>query len=97
VNLRVEPAAAVDVARAIHWYELQSPGLGPEFLRSIDACFERIQRAPEAGILTIESVRRTAVRRFPFLVFYLVESEGIVVLAVIHAARDPEWIQRRLG
>jgi plasmid stabilization system protein ParE len=29
------------------------------------------------------------VRRFPYSVFYSVESEQIVVLAVFHARRDP--------
>lgn len=42
------------------------------------------------------NVRRAIVTRFPYAVFYQVEPKRVVVLAVIHTARDPRlWPQPR--
>lgn len=35
-------------------------------------------------------VRRVLVERFPYCIFYVVEPERLVVLAVLHVARDPD-------
>lgn len=40
-------------------------------------------------------VRRAVVKRFPYTVHFLNEDRRIVVLAVYHAARDPEELTRR--
>jgi hypothetical protein len=42
-KLVVAPEAALDVAEAYLWYESRRPGLGEEFLGSLDACVERIR------------------------------------------------------
>jgi len=40
-------------------------------------------------------VRRAVARRFPFGVFYVMESDAVVVIAVLHASRDPvRWKER---
>ena len=41
-------------------------------------------------------VRRILLRRFPYAVYFAVEPEAVVVLAVLHVSRDPaEWQRRR--
>jgi hypothetical protein len=35
-------------------------------------------------------------RRFPFAVYYRVESDGVVVYAVLDCRRDPAWTRERL-
>jgi plasmid stabilization system protein ParE len=41
-------------------------------------------------------VRRALVSRFPYAVFYRIEMNRIVVLTVLHSARDPKlWPQTR--
>jgi plasmid stabilization system protein ParE len=40
-------------------------------------------------------VRRALTRRFPYAIFYLVDEEQVVVIAVFHSSRDPkEWKAR---
>ena len=36
-----------DVAGSYDWYESQEPGLGEDFLRSVEACVRGIQRIPK--------------------------------------------------
>jgi toxin ParE1/3/4 len=40
--------------------------------------------------------RRALLPRFPFGVFYVVESEFLIVAAVFHLARNPRAIQSEL-
>lgn len=88
--------AGRDLADAYGWYEEQRAGLGEEFLASIDASFGIIARFPEMFAPAHGEVRRAIVSRFPFAVFYRVEPARIVVLAVLHSARDPaSWPRPR--
>jgi plasmid stabilization system protein ParE len=59
-----------DVAASYDWYERREPGLGEEFLRSIEACVEGIQRHREMYPVAIDEFRRAPIRRFPFEILY---------------------------
>lgn len=92
VSLVIRPEAEVDLERAYRWYESQSPGLGSRFLNSVDSALSLVQDNPLLFPEIYKHVRRALLRRFPYGVFYLSEDERIVILAVLHARRDPaDW------
>lgn len=85
-----------DLAGAYRWYEDQRAGLGEEFLGAVDTSFDAIQEFPERSARVYGEVRRAVVSRFPYAVFYRVEPKRVVVIAVLHMARDPRlWPQPR--
>ena len=85
-----------DLAGGYVYYEGQKADLGKEFLAAVELSFESIERSPELYMRAHLEVRRAIVSRFPYAVFYLVESERIVVLRVLHTASDPKrWPQPR--
>ena len=85
-----------DLAGGYAWYNGQRDGLGEEFLAAVGAAFDTIERFPDIFAGVHGEVRRAIVSRFPYAVFYRVETKRVVVLAVIHAARDPKvWPQPR--
>jgi plasmid stabilization system protein ParE len=84
------------MADAFAWYERQSPGLGLEFLRSVEAIIDSIQRHPQMYPAVLPDYRRALVRRFPYGVFYQVEPERIVIYAVFHCSQDPDLWKARL-
>jgi plasmid stabilization system protein ParE len=43
---------------------------------------------PLAHPVFLKEIRRTILRRFPYGVYYIVEDDRIVVLAVLHLKRD---------
>lgn len=45
--LIIRPEAESDLAEAYRWYEAQVPGLGSDFLLSVDAALSSIRRNPE--------------------------------------------------
>jgi plasmid stabilization system protein ParE len=65
-RLVVTSAAATDLASAYDWYEDQSPGLGAEFLRAVDAVFAAAQRTPTSFPVVRGRTRRALLRRFPY-------------------------------
>lgn len=81
---------------AVAWYEGERAGLGLEFKSAIDAVLAVIARQPGLFRQVRSPVRRAVVRRFPYTIHFLDESERIVVLAVFHGARDPKELGRRI-
>jgi plasmid stabilization system protein ParE len=78
-----------DLAAGFEYYEEQAEGLGEKFLSGVESAFDAIERYPEMFAQVHGEVRRAIVSRFPYAVFYRVESKRVVVLTVLHTARDP--------
>ena len=81
-----------DLAGYFSWYNEQRDGLGDEFLAAVDSVFDTIEQYPEIFTLMHGEIRRAVLSRFPFAVFYRVESKRVVVLTVLHTARDPKGL-----
>ncbi len=91
----IQPAAEAEITEAFRWYEDKSEGLGSEFMRALDATLSAIQRNPTSHAAIHKQVRRALLRRFPYGLFYLYESEKVIVIACFHARRDPRQWQDR--
>ena len=73
-----------------------SRDLGLNFLKKLRAAYNRILDHP-LGYQDLRSgIRRALTRRFPCAVYFSVEEETIVVVAVLSTARDPAEWQRRI-
>ena len=85
-----------DLAAGFGYYERQSRGLGERFLTAVGSAFDAIERYPQMFGQVHGEVRRALLSQFPYGIFYRVESKRVVVLAVLHTARDPRlWPQPR--
>ena len=77
------------------WYEEQVAGLGYAFLEGVYSAIRRIKQYPRVGNDFGEEVRRVLIRRFPYCLWYAVEEEVVVIYAVAHLHREPQyWISR---
>ena len=92
-ELVIAPSARQDITAADAYYSRF--GKGDRFLDAVDAMFERIAQLPFAFPVVYQDVRRALLRRFPFCVFFVVESDRAIVLAVHHHRRDPATRPRR--
>jgi len=91
----LRPAARAEFDNAVDWYEQQIPGLGMEFVACVQEVLTRISATPERYARVFQDIRRVVVRRFPSTVYYKVEPQQVVVLAVFHSRRDPSAWQER--
>ena len=94
-RLTVRPEAELDTLEAASWYDGERAGLGTEFLDELRATFSRIEDGPQRFPVIFRDVRRAILRRFPFGVFFIVEAESAVVLAITHLRRHPSVWQKR--
>lgn len=95
-GLRLRAEAELDLTDAALWYEAQSPGLGHQFLDEALAAFSSIAGAPLACQIVHRNTRRALMHRFPFCIYYRVENDTIVVVAVMHGSRNPRrWKGRK--
>jgi hypothetical protein len=80
-----------------NYYESRQAGLGVELEDEIDAPFSLIVQFPEAAPQWRgRRDRRVAVLdRFPFRIPYQITPEDIVVLALAHTSRRPDYWARR--
>ena len=79
-----------DLAGGFGYYEGQGEHLGEKFLAAVDSVFDAIERYPEMFSRVHGEVRRAVVSKFPYAVFFRVEAKRVVVLTVLHTARDPK-------
>src|ERR1041385_1473425 len=81
---------------SIAWYEAQREGLGQEFRAAIEQYFQRIAENAEWFPEVRGRVRRAVVlRRFPFVIHFLIEAARIWILSFFHTSRDPEQLKHR--
>ena len=89
----------VDFQSAYDWYEAKQPGLGAEFVDDFRHAYHRLRQTPLIYSARFSNVRRLNLERFPYGIFYVVKSNEIRVLGVLHASRDTERVlaNRRRG
>lgn len=94
-DIRLQPEAESEVAEAALWYEAHLPGLGIEFLASLESTLDSIRHNPYLYPEVDHGARRALTQGFPFAVFFHLEAESITILAVRHQAQDPlRWLGR---
>jgi len=96
VTVRVLEVAQLELDEAVSYYNGQAPGLGDAFLIETIAAIERIRRFPGAWHPLGEQVRRCQLRRFPYGLIYSAEKDGILIVAVGHLHRRPDYWRDRL-
>ena len=91
----IRPSAKHDLSEAKAWYRNISVDLGNDFVRRVDQAIALAQERPLAFQLVHRTFRRILLHRFPYALFYHADQSRIVVVAVLHQARDPEIIESR--
>ena len=89
-------AADADIEAAFEWYESEQLGLGLEFLDEVRAAYTRILDGPFKYQELRIGIRRAITRRFPYAIYFSVEDDLILVIAVLDTARDPAQWQFRI-
>jgi hypothetical protein len=89
-----EPAA-IELADAFDFYEIQLQGLGKEFITELEETVQLISKFPELWSENSRHTRKAVLKRFPYNLVYSVYHDNIYIIAVAHQNRIPEyWIDR---
>jgi plasmid stabilization system protein ParE len=96
MKVRILPAAEAEIEEAAEWYEAARRGLAAEFVREVDAGLQRVAESPNAWHPLSQRLRRYRLHRFPYGIIYQVRKNEILVIAVAHLHRRPEYWRNRL-
>jgi len=96
VNVRVLEVAQQELDEAVSYYNGQVAGLGDAFLLEAVAAIERIRQFPDAWHPLDRNVRRCRLRRFPYGLIYHADETGVLVVALAHTHRRPDYWRDRL-
>jgi plasmid stabilization system protein ParE len=73
------------------------PPLADRFMVELERIFDSIATYPHSGSPSTNSSRFRILRRFPFMVVYVVRTNSIEVLALAHTRRRPGYWRRRVN
>lgn len=87
--------AKQELKDAAHYYELEHEGLGGRFKAEVEEAARRIARYPHAWSVHGVEIRKCLLHKFPYKLLYSVEKDHVVILAVAHQHRRPDyWLDR---
>ncbi len=88
-SLSFLPEVEEDAITGFFWYEEKSKGLGEDFLRIFYARAKEILDNPFLYGKIYRDFRRCFMRRFPYVIYYLVDGRQVIIFGLFHGARDP--------
>ncbi len=96
IAVRFHPKASEELEAAASYYDAKRSGLGALFLVEAKKTRDRIVELPAAAREVRDSIRRRSIHRFPYFLYYSVEESEILVIAMAHKRRRPEYWEKRL-
>ena len=93
-RVHFRPEAAAEVLETRDWYEQRQPGLGAAFRATLDRAIEKIAENPSHFRRVHGGTRRGLLDRFPYAVYFRLDDEDVIVLAV-HGRQHPRNWQTR--
>lgn len=95
MNIRFLTFAQQEIDEAYLWFEERSPGKGLDFLDELDRAVRLVLTYPLASFEIEPGVRRCLLAHFPYALLYGLDGDTVVVVAVAHSHRRPEyWTDR---
>ncbi|MGK3959348.1 type II toxin-antitoxin system RelE/ParE family toxin [Sorangium sp. So ce118] len=90
--------ADAELTAAADWYEQEREGLGDHLLAEADRVLNAIaaSRTPWPLVPGSTIVRRFLFTRFPYVIYFVIRDEHVLVLAFGHTSRRPGYWRNRL-
>jgi toxin ParE1/3/4 len=90
VKVRFTPEALTEFRDVLEYIEGHSRQGAINVNARIQRVLSNLAGHPFAGTLTsLAGMRRMAVTPYPYLIFYMIEDQEIIVVGIRHSARDP--------
>lgn len=83
--------ADAEAEEARQWYAEKNPAAAKRFVAALRAAIRLMAEDPERWAEFQVGVRRVMLKKFPYAVVFTVEPTRVLVLAVMHFSRHPEY------
>jgi plasmid stabilization system protein ParE len=89
-------AAEAEADEAVAYFDEQRPGLGDRFEQELTDALEVLKQFPRSGKPLTTLVRKLRLRTFRYNLVYVANDNEVVIVAVAHHRRHPDYWQSRL-
>lgn len=95
MNIRLLSVAETEFADAAAYYEDIEQGLGDNFIEHITSSVRIIEKHPLIEHLIEDRIRKLSLRNFPYNIIYHASEIEIVIVAIAHHKRQPNYWRDR--
>ena len=97
MRFEFQPEALEEYEAAVRHYAERQPGLELRFIDSVEHVVRRILESPRRFRVFEGEVRRCLTRVFPYAILYAIESDHVLIVAVMHCRREPGYWRSRVS
>ncbi|MCP5048484.1 MAG: type II toxin-antitoxin system RelE/ParE family toxin [bacterium] len=97
MTTKVLSEAEDELIEVINYYNEQKERLGFEFAKEVKNTIQRIIQHPEVCTELSQRTRRCRTKRFPYGVVYQIRDDTILIIAIMHLRREPNYWKSRLS
>ena len=90
------PEADEEFREAARYYESEAAGIGLSFITAVHKAVGVIVEFPLAIQVQRANIRKKVMRHFSYNLFYAIETDTIVIVAVAHQRKRPNYWRVRL-
>lgn len=90
------PEALTEYSQAVEFYAERNKELAQDFIDSVESAIFKVIEFPRRCPVIKGTVRRCLTRKFPYAVLYAIEEDYILIVAVMHGSKKPEYWQQRI-
>jgi plasmid stabilization system protein ParE len=96
MTFRFLPPAETELLDGISYYAAIQSELGRRFEQAVSEAVRNLVANPQRGAPRSQSTRRWRVKNFPFGIIYRVNESDVVIVAVAHQRKKPEYWAGRI-
>lgn len=96
MRIAFHPEAELELNEAALRYESIVQNLGRHFTSEVERVIGILLEHPAAGSRIDNTLRHFVLRRFPFSVVYAASGDLLLILAIAHGSREPEYWRARV-
>lgn len=90
------PEALTEYAVAVEFYAEGHTKVAQAFIDSVEDAIFRIVQSPTRFPVIDEDIRRCLTLKFPYGILYAIEEDFILIVAVMHCSREPNYWKQRV-
>ncbi len=96
MKFRFHPTALEEYQESALYYVSISPLVARRFVDEVEASIRKMRKHPKAFTVIEDDIRRCLVKRFPFRLYFTLKADHLLIVAVMHLSRMPEYWKDRI-
>ena len=97
IAVELEIEAEAELYKIVEYYKRFDQELPKDFIREFEDAVQKLMNFPNAGHPYLHQTKRVFLNRFPYAVVYKIYKENLVIVfAIMHMRRKPDYWKDRL-